>query len=72
MISPIMIIAPSSFIRDSSGFVFQNNIKIISCVNEKWIEISVNKIIPLKNKKIAYLILDTPMWEIGWCGLTYL
>lgn len=38
----------------------------------KNIKRKINRIILVKEGNIVLLFLEAPIWEVGWCGVTYL
>lgn len=35
-------------------------------------EVTIAKILPFPERKVALIVLEEPLWELGWCGLCFL
>jgi hypothetical protein len=59
-------------LSDPTSFIFATKIVIEGVINFKKIKIKVRKTISLKDNSLLLFILDKPVWELGWCGISYL
>ena len=72
LISPIMAIAPSRFLCDKEGFIFYDNIVIEGMIKNKKVERKVAKSVLFKDRTLILFMLEEPVWQLGWCGITFL
>jgi hypothetical protein len=72
LISPIMGLAPSLNICDKTGYIYLKDIVVEGSANGKSIKVKVKSTLLLKDNTLVLLTLEEPLWELGWCGLSYL
>ena len=66
-----MALAPSKYLH-KDDFIFFDNIVVEGIFKNQKVERKVKKTILFKDKTMVLLILEEPVWQLGWCGIIFI
>ena len=72
IISPLMILASGNRLCDSQGYFHNRKPVLTGVIKDETFEIQIKEMKAFEKGKIVLMVMEEPMWKLGWCGITQL